>query len=159
MTTKLTELPVRPGDTVHALRAVTVILRIGEGLFDSESRLEERGDQFTITSEMLHAAKDREGRYGIFGTAGQPGATLGVGPWPEDQQPWVHGDAAWAEAREKARQAAHATYDPDERSHALAEVRRIYGAQATSRTLSENAESRRASETARIAGIADRSRR
>lgn len=151
--TNLTHLPVRPGDTVHAVRAVTLILRMGEGLFDSDSVLIERGQTFTVTQSMLDAARDREGGFGIFQTAGQPGAVLGLGPWPEGEQPWVHGDTAWAEARERARQAAHRLYDPDERTAALAEVRRIYGSQPTSRTLSQNAESGRAADNARLRGI------
>ncbi|CAI9386534.1 hypothetical protein [Microbacterium sp. T2.11-28] len=135
-------LPV-PGDRFHCLVTGTMI-GSGSKSFGASSHVLTRGQVVTVTADLLEGARDRFGNLTGWPTwlhdeAEQVRrfgrALLAPGPAPEGLQRWTYGDAEWQDARARARAAAWAETDPDERSAKLAELERVYGPAAlTSQT-------------------------
>ena len=132
-------LPV-PGETVHALVPGIDLLTGGH----HGGTTLRRGQSFTITAAMIDANVDRHGRHSGPSLVHDPNAQLdrygevrfAPGPAPESMEPWVHGSADWASARDQARREAHALPTEDARRAALADVHRRFGAApVTSSTL------------------------
>jgi len=130
-------LPVRPGDQIHVTRSVIFPVRRADpndftgGLHE----LVERGTTITLTSELLEAARNEDGSYGIYEHVGEPDAILGLGPWPADISPLEPADPRWAIARDEATREARSIPDRQAQQEALAQVERRFGpAMATSRT-------------------------
>lgn len=125
---------VEPGTTVHVLRG-GVTVNLG-GNLPSSTVVLERGRTFTVTAEMIALTKNRNGELGGVALAVDEDeqqrrwgeVRFRVGAAPDDMRPWIHGDADWSDARERARRAAHAQPTEDLRAEALAEVHRVYGA-------------------------------
>ncbi|GMA27052.1 hypothetical protein [Arenivirga flava] len=123
------------GLRIHFKRAITV--NLGTTLA-SGSEVFQRGNELTLTADIIAASRDRNGDSWIIRELdkGAQSSTIGTGPWPEDVLPWRVGSADWADAREKARIEAHKHPTEAEVAEALAAVRRRFGPSApTSRTL------------------------
>lgn len=133
------------GEVVHALASGLTISVGGSGLTGA-ARVLHRGDEFVLTSAMVDASRDRDGRIGwpalIDDEAAQI-ATWGVrmlapGAKPLDSfEPWeVVGDETWVRERNLARQRAWALPTQEARREAFAEIERRFGpAPATSQTI------------------------
>lgn len=163
-----------PGDTLHVLRSGLTVSLGGGTLMSARAVVLERGQTFTVTSEMIAAARDRHGSlasswlsfvYDEPGQIARYGAVIvRPGPAPADLRPWEYGSPDWQNARETARRRAHTLPTEAERRDALAAVEREYGpaptTSATTATYREHHTERAAREQAeRIArGVADRTR-
>lgn len=163
-----------PGDTLHCLRSGLTISLGGGSLMSGRAVVLERGQTFTVTSEMIAATRDRHGSldgswlslvYDEPGQIARYGAvTVRPGPAPADLRPWEYGTPDWHNARDAARRRAYALPSEAERADALAEVERIYGparsTSATTATYREHHTERAAREQAdRVRrGIADGTR-
>lgn len=123
----------RAGETAHCLVSGTLVY---SGDVIAGGHVLRRGQQFIITDAMLQASRNIRGEWRGVALVNHPelqryyhrGQVLfAPGPTPDDLDPWVYGDAAWADARERARLDAHAQRTEEERRAALAEVHRRYG--------------------------------
>jgi hypothetical protein len=130
--------PVKPGDSIHFLAAMTVPVRGG---IAPEGAALARGSVLTVTSAIVEAGRDRNGNSwldlvdDVDGQAARWGQKMFArGPWPDGAEPWTPGAPDWFEAREQARRAAWAIVNPDERQAALRNVERRYGAAPTTST-------------------------
>ncbi|HYP73136.1 hypothetical protein [uncultured Microbacterium sp.] len=134
-----------PGDTLHCLRSGLTVNLGGGSMITGRAVVLERGQTFTVTSEMIEAARDRNGSlatswvgvvYDEERQVKRYGAVMvRPGPAPSDLRPWEYGTPEWMRARDTARRRAYALPSEAERAEALAEVERIYGpAGSTSKT-------------------------
>lgn len=135
------ELPVRPGDSIHALR--TGVTFGTSGGFLSASHVSRRGETYVITENIISASKDAGGNSWLRHLVSEEAqlaawqeVRFGLGPAPVDLVP-EHGTSEWRMAREEARQAAWREPDHERRAAALAAVNAKFGdAPLTSTTLS-----------------------
>lgn len=128
-----------PGAVFHTIDSGAPSISDGSGFAPIQPV---RGMSITITEAMLDASRDRYGETWLTAIAdpteqsrrwGWP--RFAPGPAPEGMEPWVHGDALWAEQREQARRDAHALPTAEARRDALAAVEARFGAALpTSRT-------------------------
>ncbi|MFI8632150.1 hypothetical protein ACIGEP_06120 [Microbacterium sp. NPDC077663] len=129
-----TENPyVRPGEQVHVLVPLNVKVKPG---FTGSSMLLDRSATITMTADLIAAQRDRFGKLAdwlaLLGDDEAQVARFGEivsrpGPAPADLKRWVVGDATWRDERAKARAAAWAETDPDERDRRLREVQKVFG--------------------------------
>lgn len=104
----------------------------------------QRGQELTITAELLEANADRNGVLAPFlALVHDPDAQVkrwgqqlvAAGPWPRDLLLTIPGEAEHEEARRQAVRDAEAIDDPSSRRDALRAVEELFGpAQPTSRT-------------------------
>lgn len=124
----------QPGEVAHALISGTSLYR---GDLSGGAIILQRGQEFTITSEMIQASRNVRGEWRGVALLHHPdlqayfhkGRVLyAAGPTPEGFQSWdVRGDASWAEQRERARLDAHAQRTEAERRAALRAVHDRFG--------------------------------
>jgi hypothetical protein len=93
------------------------------------------GHEVSLTAEMVEASRGRFGDSTLLDRV-RTGDGIHPGPWPEGKLRFQPGSFDHREARERARQEAHAERDPQVRAELLAKVREDYGDEVTSRTLS-----------------------
>lgn len=128
----MTKTPLKAGDVVHAL--VSGFTFPGS-LELTGGRVTRRGEDITITDDMLEAAKDRRGA-SFWDLVDDPDGQVARwghevfrrGSAPDDMETWTPGSPEHQLARERARQDAWTLPDPRERAAALQEVQRRYGA-------------------------------
>ncbi len=131
------ELPIK----AHAV-ASGLTIATGSALHSTSSVLR-RGDELLIDRALVQANTDRTGRCPVLELLDDEPAQAAVwgrvmvrrGPWPDGESRIEPGSAEWSDAREAARQAAHAIEDETDRARALAAVREEYGDVPTSKTL------------------------
>jgi len=123
---------------IHFFGPLTV--QVSAGM--TGTRVMERGQQLLVTPALRQLNTDRLGNSWLDVLDDEAaqlrrwGKVMARrGPWPSESSRLVPGSAAWAEAREAARQAAHRIEDLGQRERALAQVREEFGALPTSRTL------------------------
>lgn len=134
-------LPVAPGDTIHAKVSGTTFAT-GSGLM-SASHVTTRGEQYTITQQLIDASRDAGGRSWLRHLVSDDaqvrrwGAVrFGIGSAPEGMTP-EPGTAEHREAREAARREAWGMPTAQARAEALAAVEERFGpAPTTSTTIS-----------------------
>lgn len=124
----------RPGEVAHALISGTSLYH---GDLTGGAIILQRGQEFTITSEMLQASRNVRGEWRGVALLHHPDlqayfhkgrVMYAAGPTPEGFQTWdAHGDASWAEQRERARLDAHAQRTDAERHAALRAVHDRFG--------------------------------
>ncbi len=132
------QLPIK----AHAV-ASGLTIATGSALHSTSTVLR-RGDELLIDA-LVQANTDRTGRCPMLELLDDEPAQLAIwgrvrvmirrGPWPDGESRIEPGSAEWSDAREAARQAAHAIEDETDRARALAAVREEYGDVPTSKTL------------------------
>lgn len=134
MSTEPLKLP-KAGDQVHFLESGHMIPAPGgSGAISHSMR---RGQTITLTSDLIEAARDREGNPGWPASVYDPACEwVQPGPAPQGMSPWSPGDPEEVEERERRRKAAWAETDDERRRNALQAVVDEFGpATPTSRTL------------------------
>lgn len=131
------ELPVlQPGDIIHGLSTSGLFLPRHSSIWGGPPAVHlTRGVEVEVDAEMIAADTNRHGQRSWTVLALDPEAQvrrwgsvmIGLGPAPEGIERWTHGDARWADERERARLDAHAQRTDAERRAALAEVHRRFG--------------------------------
>jgi hypothetical protein len=132
MTTKTEALP----------EAGTLIHVVEDGL-TAFGQVWSRGNQIHLSQSHISQTLDRNGNswLALVDDEGAQTARWGKvmirrGPFPDGEPAWRYGDQRWADARAEAHSAAWKLGTEAERSAALKEVTRIYGAaRKTSRTI------------------------
>ena len=126
------EIPVVPGDTVHALESGLTI-STGAGWLTGGAVLA-RGQNLVITAALLEANRDAGGRFTGPALARNPAEQVrvhgrvifGFGEAPSDMLP-ERGTAEFREARENARREAWAMPTAEGRHAALKDVHERFG--------------------------------
>lgn len=129
MTDQMTTNPLRAGDTLHALADISIPID-ASGLPGSV-RFIDRGTTFVLTDAMLDGSRDRHGSSWLVDLIDEADeqvrrwgvAKIGRGQFPADERISVHGSAEWSEERKRARDAADALVDPEERALAFKRTR------------------------------------
>jgi hypothetical protein len=121
-----------PGDQVHFLVDLTIPLDDTMSLANVAHA--QRGTVVTVTQRLIDGTRDRTGASWLVDTIDDEDEQVrrfGVvrvrrGDWPEGVDRFEPYSAAWHDARDAARAAAHALGDPDERAAAFAEIERRF---------------------------------
>lgn len=131
---------IKPGDVIHFHSGITYCQYVGEFPTGVVSK---RGDEVTVTVEMLHANTDRLGNLATWLLeAHDPDAQIrrwgqqrvGVGPWPEGLLTTVPGTPEHEDARRRAVRAAYSIGDARGRQAALGQIEEKFGPPRPSNT-------------------------
>jgi hypothetical protein len=139
--TKTVKLP-EPGEVFHVLQTGFTVHTTKYGV--AFSKISKRGDEITVTPELLEANCDRNGVLAPFlALLHDPEAQLrrwgtqvtAAGSWPREYLKTIPGTSEHEEARQSAHREALAIENATERIAALEAVEQRYGpAPTTSRT-------------------------
>lgn len=124
---------IKPGDVVHFLSDLTYCQQVGQ--FPA-GVVAKRGDEVTITDELLEANTNRLGNLAPWLLeAHDPDAQIrrwgqqrvGVGPWPKDLLTTAPATPEHEDARRRAVRAAYGIANESEREAALCEIKEKFG--------------------------------
>lgn len=135
-------LPVKPGDTIHALKT-GVTFATGQG-FISASHVSRAGENYVVTQKIIDASYSNSGRSWLAHLVSDEAqiaawgeVRFGLGQAPADAPTWnVRGDADWTQQRDLARSEAWNQPTLEGRNAALAAMNKRFGPAPSTTTYS-----------------------